>query len=283
MKQSLAAALCGLILAAGCTALRDLARIRRPDVCVSGMKLIGLDFHSADLALTFQISNPNSVGVTVAGYDYQLKLNGLAFLEGDETGPVTVPANGTGRIDLPVSLSYAKMYDTIRSLSNRDSTDYEITAGFRFDLPVLGPVRVPVRTQGRLPLMKFPEVTVRRLSVDRIGLTGADLELVLDVRNPNSMPLTLKAMRYDLTVNQSVWATGKILEAVSLEKNGEGAVTIPVSLDFLKMGRSVARLLQSGSKLDYSLTGDMDVGSDLDVFRDDRLPVDKEGKTDLFE
>ncbi|NQT23784.1 LEA type 2 family protein [candidate division KSB1 bacterium] len=273
--------LCVICLLAGCSVLQELVQIQKPRVSVSDAKLTGLNFDGVDLLLTFQIDNPNSLGVTANGFDYDFKLNGNSFVQGKEIQTVSVPANGTGQIDLPISILFKDIYQAVNSLKNQDSTEYEISAGFNFNLPVLGPIRVPVTKKGSLPLLKLPKVSIQQFKVSRMGFTGADLELVLGVKNPNSIPFKLKAMQYDFSVNQLNWAKGSIPKAISLAQKGEGSVTIPISLDFLKMGQSIVQLIKGNSELDYQLKGALDLGSDLSILGDVHLPLDQAGKVKL--
>lgn len=271
-----------LCLFLGCAALQDLVQIQKPSIRVTSTKLTALNFEGLDLNLTFEIDNPNALAVSAEGFDYDFKLNGHSFVQGKESKAVSIPATGKGYVDLPVSLAFKDIYQTVVSLKNQDSTRYEISAGFNFNLPVLGPIRVPVSKQGDLPLLKLPKVSIRKFKVNRMGFTGADLELVLGVANPNAIPFQLKAMDYNFSVSQLSWVRGSIPEAISLAQKGEGSVTIPIQLDFLKMGQSIVQLVKGDTQLDYQLSGGLDLGSDLDFFGDVRLPLDEAGKVKLL-
>lgn len=274
--------LTGFAFLAGCSALQELVPVQKPAVRVSDTRLTAISFKGADLNLRFEIDNPNALAVSADGFDYELRLNGRSFLQGESSKTVSIPASGTGYADLPVSIQFQDIYRTAVSLKDRDSTRYQISAGFNFNLPVLGPVRIPVQSQGEIPLLKLPKIFIRSFKVKRMGLTGAELELVLNIENPNAIPLSMKTLQYDFSISQSRWASGRIDQTVEVARKGTGEIAIPINLDFLKMGQSMIRLVKGDAELDYQLRGALDLGSDLDLFREVRLPMDQTGKVKLL-
>ena len=79
-------------------------------------------------------------------------VNGERFLVGTERNRVDVPAHGTARVTLPVSIRYDDFVRVLKSLKDHPRPVYDIQAEFRFDVPVVGTVRVPVRQHREIPL-----------------------------------------------------------------------------------------------------------------------------------
>ena len=75
------------LILTNCAELMKIAQqgnIQKPAVRVSSARLAGLSFDKADLIFDIEISNPNSIGVSLAGFDYDLLLNGQSFLKGNQ-------------------------------------------------------------------------------------------------------------------------------------------------------------------------------------------------------
>ena len=51
-----------------------------------------------------------------------------------------------------MSIKFQDIYRVIRSFEGRDKPDYALDADFRFDVPVLGYVTVPVTQRGQIPI-----------------------------------------------------------------------------------------------------------------------------------
>jgi LEA14-like dessication related protein len=130
----------------------------RPQVALREATLTGLSREGADLVLDFAVTNPNRVGLPLRGVDYQVQVNGERFLAGSEGDRVDIPAHGAVRVTVPVTLRYDDLARVLKTLSDHPRPVYDIVASFRFDLPVVGTVRVPVREHREIPL---PELRFR--------------------------------------------------------------------------------------------------------------------------
>lgn len=156
----LVAALLILFAAGGCAGMDpwlQAAGIERPGVSVDGARVTAVDFDGLDLEVTFLIDNPNRVGINLAALDYELDVAGRTLLRGDRAERLEVPAEGVGRVMLPITVRFEDLYRLYRDLRQPvpgASAGYDLTAGLHFDLPVLGRVRVPARTGGDLPLSR---------------------------------------------------------------------------------------------------------------------------------
>jgi LEA14-like dessication related protein len=112
----------GLILIfAGCANLSQVLNqmsIKEPRASVVDARLKGLNFDQVDLLFDINIDNPNSIGITLDGFDYDLQFNDNSFLSGEQKKTINIAAQGSSRIDFPVSLKFADIYNMFRSLQS---------------------------------------------------------------------------------------------------------------------------------------------------------------------
>jgi LEA14-like dessication related protein len=145
-----------LLALSGCTGLLGAAGVVEPEVTVESTRISGVTLTKADLDVRFRIDNPNSFGLQLAGLDYEIDVAGRTIFTGDRPERLSLEPRGVGFVDLPVTISYREIYDAARDLWRQrgsGDTDYTLRAGLRFDVPVLGQVRVPVEAVGDIPLM----------------------------------------------------------------------------------------------------------------------------------
>jgi LEA14-like dessication related protein len=138
------------LLFAGCTSFGHL--FKDPKVQLHEAAIAGLSSTGADLILDFDVTNPNRVKLPLSGVDYQVWVNGERFLAGTESNRVDVPGHGAARVTLPVTIRYDDFLRVVKSLKDHPRPEYDIQAVFRFDVPVVGTVRVPVREHRVIPL-----------------------------------------------------------------------------------------------------------------------------------
>lgn len=146
---------------AGCAGLGDLSRMAEPEVDVTDVKLLGTTLTGADLLFEFRVDNPNAVALVLDEIGYRLRLNGEPLIDGQRNEQTRIEASGRSVIELPVTLKFEDVYRVIRSFEGRDKPDYALDADFRFDVPILGSVTVPVTRTGEIPVDRLREALGR--------------------------------------------------------------------------------------------------------------------------
>ena len=257
------------------------AAVQKPSVKIAQTRLSALSFEQADLVFDIEIDNPNSMGVSLAGFDYDLLLNNQSFLKGDQQKQMEIKAEDKATIEFPLTLQFHDIYTTYQRLKSEDEIGYTLKTGFSFDLPVLGVVRIPVSASGRVPMVKLPVIRVQALKLENLTLSGASFELQLGLDNPNSWGVLLKGLDYHLAINGSEWISGKIEEKMNLAAKRTSQVTLPFSISFLKIGSSVYNVIAGGRGLNYNLSGGADLVPSLELLSDLKLPFDLSGKVDI--
>lgn len=136
----------------GCAGLGGLSRMVEPEVDVTDVRLLGTTLTGADLLVEFRVDNPNAVRLVLDDIGYRLRLNGQPLLDGRRDQRTEIAANGRSTIELPLTLKFEDIYRVIRSFEGRQRPNYDLDADFRFDVPVLGAVTVPVTRRGEIPM-----------------------------------------------------------------------------------------------------------------------------------
>jgi LEA14-like dessication related protein len=263
-----------------CSSVKELVKenFKKPGVDFAGAKLDHLSFEDIGMRFDINVTNPNPIGVKLTGFDFDFLLNERSFVQGKNDAGVEIPANGSHVVPVLVSMEFDKVYQTFAGLRNQDSTRYQINAAVSFDLPFLGPQRIPVSKSGSVPLIKIPNIGVQSLRVERLNLTGADLALRIKLDNPNSFSLLLNQLNYGLEINGSQWLDGASNLSQSVGAKNESILTLPISLNFLQIGQSAAQLLRGESVVNYRFHGSANVGTSLPLIGKTTLPFDQFGE-----
>ncbi|MEJ2540326.1 MAG: LEA type 2 family protein [Gemmatimonadota bacterium] len=138
-------------------------------------------------------------------------------------------------------------------------------------------------------LVKQPVVSLAEIQVASLGLSGATVEVTLDVTNPNSFDLDARAVEYTLFYLPAVdraaagsdedWRTlaaGRTAEPVTLPGNGVVQVPVAIPFTFRELGEAAGSLLRDGT-LRYRFQGAFTVGSPVGELR---IPFDRTGVLD---
>ncbi len=279
--------LLGLLLVSvgfGCATLQQLATrvsVKRPDVQVVGAKLQKLSFTDAGLLFDVAVKNPNAVGINLKGFHYDFILNGHSLLAGDKNDQLQIPANGSSRVQIPVSLNFMDIYRTYQSLKDQDTTHYQLKGDFSFNVPVLGLVKIPASKSGTLPLTKIPKIAIKTLHVKKLSFSQADLELVVKLTNPNGFSLNLKNMAYRFTVAGKNWLTGESAKQEAISAKGESDVSLPISIHFSDIGMAIYQAIVNGKPLPYNFSGKLKLSSSLPVLKNVDWPFRTSGQLSI--
>jgi LEA14-like dessication related protein len=249
------------------------------------VEIVTLSFEGVSLRADVELSNPNPIGIELAGYDYELAVEGHPLVSGTVEQRTAVAARGRSVIAVPATLRFAALSRSGASIgegrSGEDELPYRISAGLAFDLPVLGRIRVPVGTEGRLPLVRPPAVRLASLRVVALSLSGASLLLGLEVENPNGFGLSLEGMSYSFAGDGQRWASGALVRPLALAPRTGGQLDVDMQLGFASLGRTVYQRLAAGGALRYDLTGVLEVGTTLALLPRASIPVQLAGEIRL--
>jgi len=147
-----------------------------------------------------------------------------------------------------------------------------------FDLPILGKTRIPVQTSGSVPLLKLPAISIKSLSLNKLGLTGAELDLQLKVDNPNPISIAADKLIYQFNVNGIEWISGQSQAQQKMRPNDSSIINIPVNLNFLQMGQAVYQIVSGDKTVSYQLKGAADFGIEHPLLQNLNLPFDQTGQ-----
>ena len=107
-----------------------------------------------------------------------------------------------------------------------------------------------------------PVVNLRDVTVAGVGLTGASLDVVLSVYNPNHYRLDATRMTYRVALagDSVTLATGALDSKFTVNEKDSTTVRIPVTFTYAGIGAAGRSLLNTGA-VDYHVLGDVTVGT----------------------
>ena len=153
-----AALLLGLLFCAAAPGCSSLTGLQRPTASVTGMALGEVDARGFTMNFDVDLDNPNGVALPLAAADYALGLGGVEVLDGKANPSGSVPARGSRRVTLPVSVAFEDLLSAEQAIRDTGGdVPYDLSGGLSFDTgnPLLGSLRVPLRYSGTLPLKRI--------------------------------------------------------------------------------------------------------------------------------
>lgn len=126
--------------------------------------------------------------------------------------------------------------------------------------------------------VETPEISLTGLKLVEAGLSKQRYDLMLHVRNPNSIPLPVRGLSYRVQLAGERFASGETVQAFTVPANGETDFELSVTTDLLRTLSSLQRMLAEGEKtLKYELGGQLKVNLPFVG----ALPFSSAGEVDL--
>ncbi len=110
--------------------------VQRPTVDLNDVKLRGLTFSRVNVALDVSIQNPNTFELPVKAVDWELDLYGDQFAVGQAAVGENIPAQGSARISVPISIPYDRALSSAAKLLDGRDIAYELLGALTFDTPI---------------------------------------------------------------------------------------------------------------------------------------------------
>ncbi|UCB44417.1 MAG: LEA type 2 family protein [Spirochaetota bacterium] len=273
-----------LIIIISCTGPAELLTERLaspPKVRIASAELTSLSFTDAEILFDLGVDNSNPIGLTMLGFEYDLIIENNSFIKGKQDGEISIEPRSETIIPFPLSFEFEKVFRTFKNLVEKDSVSYTLKLNPAFEVPVLGRMQVPVEHSGVVPIPKLPTITVHALRIKHFDLISADLVLDVTIKNPNIFVIDISRFQYNFSVDQFEWASGETKE-ISVPEKKTSTVEIPITLDFISIGRSVYLLVSGSDTVSYSFSGGIDFSTSLPLLDPITLPFEHSGEIKLI-
>lgn len=244
-----------------------------PKVSFDGLEVRSIDWEQADVDFVFSVANPNPVTIGLSSFNYDLDLETISFLSGDNPDGFQLEAEGKAPLVLPLDLRYDEIWNTIQATRGEDVVDFGLSGRLGFDTPV-GEAKIPYNESGGFPALRTPKFSFKAIRVTNFrGFGDVDLAVDLGVDNEHQSSLFFDNFDYGLKLNGQSVANG-IVNTFDVEGATEGTLSLPIRVSLLSVGTELADILVNGGKVDLGLSAAVDVDTPFGVVP---LVVDEKG------
>ena len=135
----------------GCGTLAQNLNIQNPTYSLRNLQphiaiALPLSASSIDFDFDLGVDNPNSVGLKLAGINFDMLVNGNRLLSSQSNQGVNIPARGYGAVHLRSRVGYndiRSIFQQVTDVIQGNRANYEVRGTAFFDTPA-GPMNFPV-------------------------------------------------------------------------------------------------------------------------------------------
>jgi LEA14-like dessication related protein len=133
---------------------------------------------------------------------------------------------------------------------------------------------------GPVTLVDSPTIRLTRIESGHMSFNRQTFVLGFDISNPNSFPLPVQVLNYNVQIADQQFASGKTDGAFTVPANGDSSFAISVDLDMMQQSSRIGTLLRAGSQgqIPYELSGSLTV----DIPFTQAIPFSNKGTISLI-
>lgn len=131
-------AIVAILFTQGCASLDERLNPIQPKVFIDAIKIEDATLSGLTALLTLNVENPNKFALNAQGLDYTMSLAGTDILSGEKSSSMSVPALGSGKIEVPVRISYSALLETIPKVFQTGVASYNFSGSIHtrlFNIP----------------------------------------------------------------------------------------------------------------------------------------------------
>ncbi len=108
-------------------------------------------------------------------------------------------------------------------------------------------------------IIESPKVKLENVSINNLALSGVNLDIILEVINPNNIDFDVKNLTYSLDVNDKLVTSGKLKEKILVKAKERTLVTVPLTLQYSDILSSALMFLKKEG-MPYRVKGSAEIG-----------------------
>jgi len=202
-----------------------------------------------NLVFYVDIKNASSKTYFLSSYAYRFVVDQQEYLRLDThlDKKLRVDAGRDTLIALPVKITYELLFQAISGISGADKAACYMRGELAFADAKRERGRVSFGFSGEFPIFRKPEFEFLLFDVKTLTIGGADLALVLKIKNNNGFELLPDRIEYRVAIGGRPVGGDRIRGDKSIGSHGEKTFSLPILLNFFEVGKEIHAFLQQDS------------------------------------
>ena len=130
--------------------------LEKPSASITGARLQDAGLTQVTMFFDVRVNNPYTLPLPMSNVDYALSSSNHRFLSGEADVQGTAPAKGSKTLGVPVRISYVELIKAVKAARPGATIPYTANLGLSVDVPLTGPLRVPMSREGSLTVSTAP-------------------------------------------------------------------------------------------------------------------------------
>ncbi len=228
----------------------------KPRIEMGAFQIKNISEEKTTADMTVLIDNAAPVGFKADSLSYQILIAGTEVMKSTYPKPVSLGANDSSTITLPVTIRNQQLMSKLKELDNsgRDSVEYTMKAQVYTQLPFLKDKPLNLEFSKELPLYRIPKVKLLDTDLNKLGLKETRILCTVEVTNPNVFAYRFRETTYRVTLDGKEFAEGSIDSTVNIPANGKSVLKLPMEVTLKEGLKAGFNMVTKPDEVDYGFT-----------------------------
>jgi LEA14-like dessication related protein len=248
-----------------------------PRLELSDLNITSLTSKKTEMTVKLDIKNQLPLSFTADSLHYRIFINDTEILKDHYKKSISLKRNATSQISLPITFFNDSISSVMKAneRENVDSVEFHFQGSFFTTLFFKKQFNVDINRL--IPRIYIPEVNAEHFNIDSLNFSRAVVPLLVSINNKNVFLFKADNIAYELSIEDNQWIKGIIPNNIDVKAKSITDLTIPITISFKEVGKTLFDLLTKGSNVRYKLHLTFRIESDNNMIRNSKVTLESEG------
>lgn len=231
----------------------------KPSARIESARFVSLNADGVQLEFGVRVRNPSREPLRVSDLALSVSSNGEEFLAAQFPAGGDIRAGEKRSLTIPATISYPEVLNVLDAGALGSVVPYTADLNLHVEGDTLGPLALPMRHEGELPIPDLPIIELREVDWQESGILSAKGAAKLSITNTNDFRVEIRRLSYRLEFQGAAIVSGSLPSTVRLEPGQASELSIPIRISAVRIAAAAIEAGRKGGATSYRFTGNMKV------------------------
>ena len=248
-----------------------------PRLELSELEITSLTSQKTEMMVKVDIKNQLPLSFTIDSLQYRIFINDTEILKDHYKKSISLKGNASSLISLPITIFIDSLSSVLKAneRENADSVEFHFHGSFFTDIFFKKKFNVDIKRL--IPRFYIPEVHAEHFEIDSLNFSRASVQLLVSINNKNVFPFKADNITYEVSIEDNQWIKGSISGFTDIKAKSITNLTIPITISFKEVSKTLWDLLTKGNKVHYKLHLTFKIESENNMMKNSKVILESEG------
>lgn len=248
-----------------------------PRLELSELEITSLTSQKTEMLVKADIKNQLPLSFTIDSLQYRIFINDTEILKDHYKKSISLKRNTSSLISFPITIFIDSISSVLKAneLGNADSVEFHFQGSFFTHIFFKKQFNVDIKRL--IPRIYIPEVNAEHFEIDSLNFSRAVVQLLVSINNKNVFPFKADNITYEISIEDNQWIKGIIPGYTDIQAKSVNNLTIPITISFKEVSKTLWDLLTKGNKVRYKLHLTFRIECDNNMIDKSKVILESEG------